>query len=426
MSDNQNKRIREVQPGYLVTIAQAASNTVVTSSASPSAYGQSVTFTATVAPSGGVNPTGTVQFKIDGNNVGSPQTLSGGVATYSTSTLAVGSHSVTAVYSGDGNFVGGTSPTFNEGVSKATPTITWDTPASITYGTALSSTQLDAVASVVGTYSYGPTFGTVLHAGSQTLTVTFTPADATDYTAATTTVTVDVSPALLTASVTIGNKSYDGTCTATITSRGLGGIIGSDSVSLTGGTAIFADKNAGTCKTVMVTGLNLTGADANNYMVTTATVTANITPALLTVTADSKCRAYGDPNPSFTASYTGFKNGETLAGSGVTGVPALTCTATPTSPVGSYVIVAGLGTLAAQNYNFNFVNGTLAVVADTTPPTSHINASGSNADESYLHGFRDWERSIAEGRCACFGGYQLRGVRSHGWTHLDALADASC
>ena len=293
IADSSDNRVREVKPGFLVTIAQATSHTLVTSSASPSAYGQSVTFTATVTPAGGVDPTGTVQFQIDGNNVGSPLTLSGGVATYSTSTLAVGSHSVVAVYSGDGNFIGGTSPTFNQSVGKATPTITWVTPAAITYGTALSSTQLNATASVAGTYSYSPALGTVLQAGIQTLSVTFTPTDTTDYTTATATVTVNVSPALLTASVTIGDKCYDGTCTATITGRSLSGIIGSDDVSLTGGVAAFADKNAGTSKAVTVTGLSLTGADADNYMVNTAdTVSADITARAITVTAASSTKGY--------------------------------------------------------------------------------------------------------------------------------------
>ncbi len=80
-------------------------------------------------------------------------------------------------------------------VNKATPTITWATPSPITYGTALSSTQLNATASVPGTFVYSPVSGTVLGAGSQTLSVTFTPADTTDYNAATATVTLVVTGA---------------------------------------------------------------------------------------------------------------------------------------------------------------------------------------------------------------------------------------
>ena len=59
--------------------------------------------------------------------------------------------------------------------------MTWAAPAAITYGTALSATQLDATAGVPGTFAYTPALGTVLTAGTQTLDVTFTPTDTTDY-----------------------------------------------------------------------------------------------------------------------------------------------------------------------------------------------------------------------------------------------------
>ena len=79
-----------------------------------------------------------------------------------------------------------TSPT------KTTPTITWSTPAAITYGTALSTTQLDATASVAGTFVYTPAAGTIPLAGSQTLSVTFMPSDTTDYNSASDSVTLTV------------------------------------------------------------------------------------------------------------------------------------------------------------------------------------------------------------------------------------------
>jgi large repetitive protein len=88
------------------TINKANSSTAVASSLSPSVFGQSVTFTATltaVAPGAGT-PGGTVQFKTNGVNLGSPVALSGGSATVTTSTLSVGSYAVTADYSGDASF----------------------------------------------------------------------------------------------------------------------------------------------------------------------------------------------------------------------------------------------------------------------------------------------------------------------------------
>src|SRR5207244_3721221 len=67
-------------------------------------------------------------------------------------------------------------------VLKATPAITWSNPADITYGTALSGAQLNATASVPGSFVYSPAAGTLLNAGNnQTLHVDFTPTDTANY-----------------------------------------------------------------------------------------------------------------------------------------------------------------------------------------------------------------------------------------------------
>ena len=74
--------------------------TGVASSLNPSVYGQSVTFTAAVTAAIGV-PTGSVQFEVDGVNLGAPVALSGGTASLTSSNLSVGTHAITAQYSGD-------------------------------------------------------------------------------------------------------------------------------------------------------------------------------------------------------------------------------------------------------------------------------------------------------------------------------------
>jgi len=85
-----------------------STTTSVTSTPNPSVYGQSVTFTATVTST--VNmPTGSVQFYADGAALGSPVTLSNGQASLSTSALAIGTHAITATYSGDANHSSSTS-----------------------------------------------------------------------------------------------------------------------------------------------------------------------------------------------------------------------------------------------------------------------------------------------------------------------------
>jgi len=89
-----------------VTVPLVASVALVPSVASPT-YGQALTFTATVSPasSGGPTPGGTVQFRVDGVNLGPAVNLVKGAATsIATSTLGAGNHTVTAVYSGDNTY----------------------------------------------------------------------------------------------------------------------------------------------------------------------------------------------------------------------------------------------------------------------------------------------------------------------------------
>ena len=76
------------------------------------------------------------------------------------------------------------------------PTITWPAPAAINYGTALSATQLNATANFAGTFSYSPGAGSVLPAGKQSLSASFTPSDPTLATAATATNSIAVNKAV--------------------------------------------------------------------------------------------------------------------------------------------------------------------------------------------------------------------------------------
>src|SRR6185369_8936805 len=94
----------------LQTVSQAGTETALDSSDNQSAFGQSVTFTATVTATepGDGTPTGTLTFKEGGAALGTG-TLSSGSATFSTSTLSIGDHTVTAVYEGDDSFTTSTS-----------------------------------------------------------------------------------------------------------------------------------------------------------------------------------------------------------------------------------------------------------------------------------------------------------------------------
>jgi uncharacterized repeat protein (TIGR01451 family) len=136
------------------TVSQAGTTTAVTSSVNPSVSGQSVTFTATVAavaPSAGT-PTGTVEFRDNGTVIGSAALDGSGHATFDTSTLAVGAHTITAEYLGDGGFLG-SSGAVEQIVTRAstTTTLTSSVNPSV-YGQSVTFTAtVSAVAPGAGT-----------------------------------------------------------------------------------------------------------------------------------------------------------------------------------------------------------------------------------------------------------------------------------
>ena len=185
----------------------ASSVTTLTSSKNPSLVTDSVTFTVRVAASGaptqGPSPTGTVVL-MDGTATLTSGTVDGtGTYTFTTTALTQATHLITATYAGDATFAT-SSATLSQVVNHApavAPTLTWATPESIVYGTALSGAQLNAAAidatgaAIPGVLVYTPALGTILDAGTKTLSVTFTPTDLLSFTVATKTVSLVVSKA---------------------------------------------------------------------------------------------------------------------------------------------------------------------------------------------------------------------------------------
>jgi uncharacterized repeat protein (TIGR03803 family) len=109
--------------GPVSQFVRVATTTTLTSSPNPSAYGQAVTFTATVISSVGAPPPDgeTISF-MKGTTVLGTGTLSGGTASFTTSMLPVGTNTINSVYGGDSNFPGSTSKAVKQVVSKATTT----------------------------------------------------------------------------------------------------------------------------------------------------------------------------------------------------------------------------------------------------------------------------------------------------------------
>ena len=217
------------------------------------------------------------------------------------------------------------------GVSITTP------PTSKTYGDANFTVTATKTAPDGGTWKWTSTDDTVLKivsggdsatatvqvlkasATGATLTVTYT--SDTHYGSASAAITVAQREVTI-SGITAANKEYDGSTTATPTGTAvINGKVGSDDVTVTAGTATFADKNVGTGKTVTFTGYSLSGADAGNYNLKAqpASVTANITAKVVKLTGgiNATDRSYVKDNKTVdltkgTLTFDGLVSGETL------------------------------------------------------------------------------------------------------------------
>lgn len=140
--------------------------------------------------------TGSVSFSNGAGWASGPVPFVNGVATtvLSNAGWAAGVYSISAAYAGDvlDNSANASTTLAVSSAAKATPVITWVTPNPISTGTALSGAQLNATASVPGTFVYTPAAGTILPTGTNTITALFIPNDAADYNAATATVSLSV------------------------------------------------------------------------------------------------------------------------------------------------------------------------------------------------------------------------------------------
>ena len=159
---------------------------------------------------------------------------------------------------------------------QTTPVVAWANPAPITYGAPLTSNQLNAAASVPGSFAYSPTNGTVLYTGTNTLSVIFTPADTVDYSSVTDSVSAVVSPAPLTVTASNVSQPYgqiDPVFTGAIT-----GVTNGDNITAIYNCSATADDPPGTYPIVP----SLVDPDdlQTNYTVTLLNGTLTITTAV--------------------------------------------------------------------------------------------------------------------------------------------------
>ena len=154
---------------------------------------------------------------------------------------------------------------------QAAPSISWGAPDPIVYGTALGSGQLDASGNVPGTFSYSPAAGTILGAGSHTLSVTFTPSDTLDYTTATATTTITVTPAAPSIAWGAPDPIVYGTALGSGQLDASGNVPGTFSYTPAAGTILGAGSH-----TLSVT---FTPSDTLDYTTATATTTITVEQA---------------------------------------------------------------------------------------------------------------------------------------------------
>ncbi len=194
-----------------------------------------------------------------------------------------------------------TQPSVTANITAAVLTVSGVTALNKIYDRTASATLNTSVAVLTGIYGSdavtlnktGAT-GTFSNknAGTSRLVTTsgFTPggSDSGNYILSQPTTTADITPvALNVTGITADNKIYDGTTSAVVNSGGaqLSGVLPGDNVTIISGslTGAFENKNAGTGKTVSVSGISLGGADAGNYTLTPPSVTADITKSGITV-----------------------------------------------------------------------------------------------------------------------------------------------
>ena len=294
---------------FKVVVAPAAATQKDTSlnvSSASGTYGGTTDLSATLSSSSTGVSGKSVAFTLAGETVGSATTNSSGVATLtdvSLSGINAGPHpgAVVANFAGDTGYkasLGSNALTVN--AKQLTGTFTADDK---TYDGGTSATVAskslpgvlagDAVSLDVTNAQFdNKNVGT---GKTVTANLALSGADAGNYSLSSVTGTdsANITAKSVTGSFTAADKVYDGTNSGTASNRTLNGTLAGDSVSLSGGTATFADGNVGPNKTVTLTGATLAGADVGNYSLTSVgTTTAAITAKELTGSFTAENKAY--------------------------------------------------------------------------------------------------------------------------------------
>ena len=244
---------------------------------------------------------------------------------------------------------------------------------------AVSYTSSDTSVATINSLTGGVT---IVGAGNTTLTAT--RVDDSNYKQTSKACTLTVNKKSLTATATANSKVYDGS-TAASGSITLTGVINSDEVAASGSFA-FANKNAGSGKTVNVTGITLSGAKAGNYSLsnTNTSTTADITAKSLRVTATAASKAY-DGNTTATGSInlTGIISPDVVTASGTFTFDSAT------AGTGKTVNVSGITLFGVDAVNYSLGSTTASTTADITKlaqaAVTYNDITKTYGDSSFIH-----------------------------------------
>ena len=344
-----------------------------------------ITFSASLtSPSAGAPKSlGTVSFSEGATLLAKVAVNANGQASFSTSGLTTGYHTITASYSGGGDFGVATD---SKTIQIGGPILTWAAPAAINYGTALNATQLNATASVAGTLVFSPAADTILAPGQQSLKVTFTPADTAHYTVQSSAVVLTVNKAPQTITLTapsIGKVNTPITLVAT------GGASGSPITYTVAGPATLSGTTLTPTGTGTVT-VTANQAGNTNYLaatpvtqtITVANSTGTATVTMTAATATLKYPASENLVPcvklSNNAAPTGtisiYDGGILLTTQPMNSSSCVYWWATPSLPVGSHTLTATYN----DSSNKNVTSAPVTVTVNRGDLTSTVNCWNTN------------------------------------------------
>ena len=290
---------------------------------------------------------------------------------------AAGHYDVVASFAGDANFLPASKTTTID-ITNATLTATVD-PSTRLYGAAnpafsvsysgfapgdnaaiVTGTPVFATAAVANTgVGLVPVSASAGSLSAPNYDITFVPGN------------LIITPAPLTATADSASRAYGAGDPAFTASYS--GFVAGDSASVIVGVPTFTNTaNAGS--PVGTYAINITGGISSpNYTIGFAPGVLTVTQSALTIGVANVSKTYGDPNPSFTLTYSGFA-GQDGPGS-VSGVPVFTTAATSASGVGVYPV--SVNGLSSMNYSISYITGNLTVLPAT------LVATASNATRLY-------------------------------------------